>query len=329
MIAGERLRAWLDDEDARARSAARVEHFGKAFRNKPELARLEAELNGVGGRSVEALEAARRFLAREETLNDLALAMIEAAREDLFFRPAFRTPLSAVHTGLIFFEHPALSLLLAVMSPDALAAKRVLGEGPTSISFGGQHAVYHFIRSGGAELSFWEAPTSGHGFVAEDNLRCRPVGRRRIADGESLTLDGRRETFVIEHATSDLVYVQALTTLESSPVMVEYDSRSLGFVGASSTDNLCSRVTMMLSLLRLMDRRDAAPLFAELLPGLPFHGRWHAMREFLALDAEAALPPLQDMAVSDPHPEVRVAAAQTLAAFFPETRTREEMPCPA
>jgi len=46
------------------------------------------------------------------------------------------------------------------------------------------------------------------------------------------------------------------------------------------------------------------------------------MRELLALDADAALPPLRRMADRDPHPEVRAAARQTLELFFadePET----------
>jgi hypothetical protein len=48
-----------------------------------------------------------------------------------------------------------------------------------------------------------------------------------------------------------------------------------------------------------------------------FYARWQAMRELLALDAEAALPHLSGMAGADPHPEVRAAAAVTLSAWFP------------
>jgi HEAT repeat protein len=137
-------------------------------------------------------------------------------------------------------------------------------------------------------------------------------------------VDGRREAFVVDRAESDLVYVFASTTLDAGPVATDYDSRSLELAAASSTDDSSSRIQMMLALLRALGRRDAAPLFAEGLRAPHFHARWQAMREFLALDAELALPHLRRMAGSDPHCEVRAAAAETLAAFFPEPS-----PCPA
>jgi HEAT repeat protein len=74
-----------------------------------------------------------------------------------------------------------------------------------------------------------------------------------------------------------------------------------------------------------MERRDAVPLFRELLRSEHFYARWQTMREFLALDAGAALPHLREMAERDPHREVRGAAEQTLARLFAE----EPAPCPS
>ncbi|HEY0412798.1 MAG TPA: HEAT repeat domain-containing protein [Allosphingosinicella sp.] len=330
MISGDALAAWFEDRNARGRSAAAVERFGRAFRERPEFATLAAELDdarGLGAGPV--LAAAARYLADEAAVEAALAAMIGAARDDPFFRPPLRTPMSEIHTGLILFDHPALTIFVAVMSPDSLAAKRTFRDGAASISFGGQQAIYRFLRSGGATLSFWQAPELGAGFVGDPDLRCRLAGRRAIADGETVPLDGRREAFVIEHAVSDLVYLQALTPIGAAPVMAEFDSATLAFVGASSTDEIGSRVGTMVSLLRAMDRTDAAPLFAEALRTAHFHGRWHVMREFLALDADRALPYLRNMAVCDPHPEVRAAAAQTLALFFPPSPVREELPCHA
>ena len=85
---------------------------------------------------------------------------------------------------------------------------------------------------------------------------------------------------------------------------------------------------MMVSLLRTMDREDAAPLLVEALASPHFYTRWHVMREMLALDAEAALPSLRHMAEDDPHPEVRFAATQALSLFF-EDETEEAIQCRA
>jgi len=112
---------------------------------------------------------------------------------------------------------------------------------------------------------------------------------------------------------------------------VEYDSSSLTFVNASSTDEVASRVQLMVSLLRTMDRQDAVPLVAEALNSPRFYTRWHVMRELLAMDADAALPHLRRMAEADPHPEVRAAAVQTLAMFFDDeaepVRDQEAIEC--
>jgi HEAT repeat protein len=91
---------------------------------------------------------------------------------------------------------------------------------------------------------------------------------------------------------------------------------TFGFAGASSTDEVSSRTQMMLALLRTMDRQDAVPLIVDMLEDPNFYARWQAMRELLALDADAALPHLRSLAHCDPHPEVRAAAAATLDACF-------------
>ena len=93
---------------------------------------------------------------------------------------------------------------------------------------------------------------------------------------------------------------------------------ALAYAGATSTDEASSRTEMMVSLLRLFDRGDAIPELTGLLESSHFYTRWHVMREFLAMDTEAALPHLRRMAEDDPHPEVRAAAAQSLAMFFSE-----------
>jgi hypothetical protein len=185
--------------------------------------------------------------------------------------------------------------------------------------------VYRFLKGGRAIFSFWETT----GLASEGQGPCRLVGRRRIEDGETLELDGRYQSFVVDHAEGDLVYLHTRTPVGASALVAEYDSSTLEFIGGSSTDEASSRMQMMLSLLRLMDRADAIPLFRRALGSSHFYARWHAMREFLALDPRLALPHLRKMAQADPHREVRAVAAQTLRAFFAEeaAEREEELRC--
>jgi hypothetical protein len=317
MIIGEALGAWFGDAAAQAKTVSGLEEFGRRYRTIPVLVELEREVEAAeagGGQAILAL--ARSFLGRDDLIEACLEPLAGAALADPFFRPPLRRAAGEVHAGLLLFDRPSLSIQLAAIGVDALAAKRHFREGRASISFTGQRTLFRFLRAGGASLSFWEAPFIGDGFTADAARRCRLVDRRRLADGDTIELDGRRQSFVIDHAVSDLVYLQAVTPFGAGPLVAEYDSETLTLVGASSTDELSSRIQLMLALLRAMDRRDAAPVFREMLGSRHFYARWQAMREFLALDAELALPHLREMAATDSHPEVRAAAAATLAAFF-------------
>jgi hypothetical protein len=294
-----------------------MEEAARRFKQLPYLDGLRsalAELPEITAANV--LACAEQAMKDTEQLDALISWLIDAAAVDPFFRPAMRSVKSNVHEGLLLFDTPLLTLFLSVMPADMLAGKRLASAGSTSIVFPGHRSLYKFIQSGGATLSFWEAPSIDAGFTAPDSGQCRFLERRQISDGEMLWLDGRRHSFVIDHTERDLIYLQATTSAGRAPLTVEYDSRSFAFVGASSTDEVSSRTQMMLSLLRTMDRTDAVPVFLDMLENPHFYARWQTMRELLALDPEAALPHLRAMADTDPHPEVRRAAAATLLALF-------------
>jgi hypothetical protein len=318
MIIDGALQSWLNDDTAQRDTAARAEELARTYSERSGLAALAATLEAAARDGPRALlDSAAPYLSSSEAAAAAMEPMIEAALRDPFYRPHLRLSVSEVHAGLLLLDGPAASLVLGVLQADAIAAKRAERRDGASIVFTGLRSVCRFIRAGSATLSFWEAPTIGAGFTARHSGRCRFVGRRRIADGETIELDGSRETFVVEAASRDILYLQATPAAAAAPLTVEYDSSTRRFVGACSTDEAGSRTQLMLALLRLMDRRDAVPLFEEMLARGPFHARWQAMRELLALEAEAAFPHLERMASADPHPEVRKAAAQTLARFFP------------
>ncbi len=329
MRTGRALAEWFADPEGQATTIAGVEQVSRRLRSLPAVAALERIADSA--RDAEPLlAAARAFLQSEGAVEECLGLMIGAALEDPFFRPPMRTALSEIQAGLLLVDRPMLSVYLSIASASGIAEKRLGRTGGASIAFTGRRSIYRFLRAGEGILSLWEAPDIDPGFSAGTSGRCRLLERRAISDGDLLELDGRRHGFVIEHARSDILYLQATTPLGSAPLTVEYDSETLRFAGASSSDELSSRTQLMLSLLRTLDRRDAAPLFRALADGPNFFDRWHAMRELLALDAELALPGLRAMAESDPHPEVREAARSTLDLFFDEAEPgREAVPCPA
>jgi len=319
MIPGAALADWLADREPQRRSQRRVDAFAQKWGTHPLMTQLEREVSELDPRTVDTLlAAARRFMDKTQEIETMMRELIATSRLDPFFRPPFHPLTSEVQNSLLLYHHPDLSISLGITGVDMLAAKKSGRTGPASVNFTGYASLLRFLKAGGATLSFWEAPQIEDTFVAAEAGSCRMVERRRIADGEEIVIDGRRQSFVIEHATGDILIFQAVARAGCSPVGTEYDHDSRRFIGASSTDEVSSRLQMMVSLLRAMGRDDAFPLFEEALASPQFYTRWYVMREMLAMDADAALPSLRRMAADDPHPEVRAAAQQALQLFFQE-----------
>jgi len=317
MIPGAALAEWLSNRDAQQRSYDRLDAAARRWSVHPLITRLDREVADLRPRTAEGLiAAARRFMDKADEVEAMMRELIGSSRADPFFRPPFHPMVNEVQNSLLLYHHPELSISLGVTGVDMLAAKKTGRKGGASINFNGYATLLRFLKAGGATMSLWECPEIGDSFSAADAGPCRLTSCRRIEDGEEVVIDGRRESFVIEHAETDILLFQAVARAGAAPVSVEYDSDSLEFIGASSTDEASSRLQMMVSLLRALGREDAFPWLQEALDAPQFYTRWHIMREMLAMDADAARPSLERMAAADPHPDIRAAARQTLEMFF-------------
>ena len=132
-----------------------------------------------------------------------------------------------------------------------------------------------------------------------------------LADGEVVVLDGRTEATLLDPVPGDVVTVSFAA--HGGGLTREYDRATGRLVRAASNDEAASRTRMLLTLLRVSARADAGNAFDAATRADAFHLRWAAMREWLALDAHAALPRLRALADGDPHPQVRATARVTLA----------------
>lgn len=313
------LAEWLNSPALQEAASQRSIAFANRWAREPLFADARSALQGGGSLTSEAvLDVARRFVSRDDDLRRLIDDLIAEARADPFFRPPFEVRVSEVAKGYVLFNSDQLTINLNIVSPDAMAAKKLRHGGKGNVAFTGMVTLYRYLKSGGATLSIWEAPSADANFSAHGEAVLKRIEERRIRDGESWVMDGRRQSFLIDHATSDMIFLQAQVKADAAPLAVAYDVDTGIFAGASATDDASSRVQMMVTLLRLMEHDGAVPVMGELLNSPHFFVRWHLMREFLAMNAEAALPHLKRMAAGDPHPEVGEAARQTLRMFFPD-----------
>jgi hypothetical protein len=310
MIVGNALKAWTKDRAAQRETQKSVDAFGHDWGFGPVHRRFDDIMASLPTPfTAEAIaEAVSSLFADEGWVDTLIATLAEKMRADPFFDPPFRNLNSDIHAGLLVFEDEKVSIAAGVTTALQMAVKKNRPRGATSVGFSGQLGVYRFVKSGGATLSFWEAPPIGPGFNAAEAGTCRRTGAREIADGETLIIDGRRQSYVVEGLKGSFVLLQASIAVDQAPLSVEYDSATGVYVGCSATGDTSSRIQMISTLLRKLGCNDAFPAIAAFLDHPDFFVRWHVMKELLGIDAAAALPHLKRMAATDPHPDPRRAA---------------------
>lgn len=243
---------------------------------------------------------------------DAALTLLAA---DPFARP----PLRMVGGGdggpggLVIADHGAIRLTLQLRPFTAN------GAAPATAVFVPGRAAIHVLHCGGAAIRAHmvavSAAEEAGGFTAQDAAPCLTQPPRPLRTGETLILDTARQSFTLQGARRDILFLELTVQPPSRLPIRTYDIATgrLTHVSASRRDS--SFRQMALALLRQLGRTDAAPLFIAETASEDFAARWTAMRELVALDSATALPHLAAMAANDPHPEVRRAAAATHALF--------------
>jgi hypothetical protein len=260
MTAERDFQDWLADRTRQRRTRRAVDDYARDWGVGPVHRRFDRAIAALPAQTAEAVaDTVRALFADDGWVDALIDSLAVSLRGDPFFEPPFRTINTDIHGGLLVFEDERVSIAAGVTRATQLAAKKNAKRGATSIGFTGQLTVFKFVKAGAAFISCWEAPRITAGFTAASAGRCRRTGERALADGEILVVDGRRQSFVIEHARSNIVLLQAAIALDQAPLSVEYDSASLGYVGCSATGDSASRIQIIATLLRKLDCEAAFP----------------------------------------------------------------------
>ena len=284
---------------------------------------LAAAIDAVTGEPPDAILAAlmpwiadtRWVPVRLETALDLIAG-------DPFARPPLRPVGGGGGAGGLILVDRGVVRISLQLHPAGVAAPA------TALFVPGRSAV-RVLGCGGAMLHRHRVAVSAAEeagcFTAADASRVRSARPRALVRDEIWTFDGARTAFTLSHVRADVLLLELAVQPPSSLPVRSYDLASGRLLHVSASRRDSSFRQMALTLLRSFGRTDAAPLFATETETGDFSARWAAMREFVALDAVAARPHLARMAAADLHPEVRHAAAATLALYTPS----EPAPCPA
>lgn len=324
MIVGEDLRLWIEDRDRQRMTSAAIEAARADWRTGPVHQHFDALMKGLKRKTAATVaEAYWTLFANDAWVDVLVDRLATPMRADPFFQPPFPMLTSEINSGLLVFEDDHVMVTASVSRAGQLAVKKSGARGPGSINFSGQVNILKFVKAGDATLSFWEASPITAEFMAARVGLCRHTGTRRIEDGALLVVDGRSQSYVIDHARANLLVLQAIIKTEQAPLAVEYDAATGAYLGCSATDDADTRIQMLATLIRKLGRDGAFDEVAAHLGHPRFFVRWHVMRELIGLDARAALPHLRRMATRDPHGDVRQAAGAALAQIAAALEDRE------
>jgi len=284
----ERAREWRETSEYRAL----VHAFADCPLDAPDL----------------AAERAERLLDDAGLAGALLAPLVDALAADCFFEPPFRLARDGLRTGAVLFDCTVATISASVVDAAALTTRPL----PETIVFSGRASITRYCKAGGAALRQWRADPLSPAFSATDAPPCVALPALDLSDGDLHRADGRTHAHHLAGAASDVVMLCATIRAGGAPLVREHRISDGALVRVASADDRASRTEMLLTFLRLSGRAEAGDRFEAASRDPAFHLRWAAMREWLALDANAALPRLTEMAADDPNAEVRAAATQTL-----------------
>ena len=292
---------------ARERSAGFAAHWQ---RTADRLAFVDAFDSVAAGSLPIARDRATALLTERELPRRLFATMTAALADSPLFDPPLRATRDSGHVGAILFETPA-----ARMSATLVSARDLRHATAGRAIVPGHVTVTRYVRACGAMVRRWRPAQDG---------RLVEVAPLFPADDDIIVHDGRHDAQVIAEANGDVVMLSILLRAGRAEQAREYRLPDGSLVRAASTDEAGARTSMLLTLLRVCARTDAGAVFDAVTREPSPHLRWSAMREWLALDATAAIDRLRVMAQDDGDESVRAVARATL-----ELAARQGVTCPA
>lgn len=269
------------------------------WQSDPAWRAFEADARAIGTTdAARALAGAQALIAGIDVPTLLAPLLAALAEDQLIDLP-FRCTRDSLRTVLMLHENPAVAISLTVLSATAVAAVPP----PATIVATGRLAVTRILAGRGC-LRRWQLSDDGH--AAE-------VTPAILDAGHLFASDGRRECQLIARLDADQVTLRASLAAGAAPFVREFPIAGGSMLRRAPIDDRGSRAVMLLSQLRASGHREHAAAFDAATRDGDFTLRWAAMREWLMLDAPAAMLRLRAMALTDPESEVRTAAIATLS----------------
>lgn len=319
------LRALRSDDAPQRQAQAALYRAMDLWRSRREFRAIQAGLQryAEGAALADCAALAALFDAGRPDARDFVSDFNAAAARALADAPLGHMPFRHFTDGtvstLLLCGARDVSLMLVAVDGVALAA----APAPVSVSLSPAQCHDH-VLAGAAEAELVEARVSG---PITASLTRRVA---RLAPGCVLSRDGGREALLYRRVTRSLVSLRLVRRMAAAGPGREYRLADGALVHQSAGHVRDSRLELMATLLGRMQRKDAAPILAEMARERGAEGlRWQALRECLGLDTATGFAALCAMADAPDDPLGPAAAAlrTRLVAAHPELE--RVLPCPA
>lgn len=167
-----------------------------------------------------------------------------------------------------------------------------------------------FIKSLNCSYKLYEVPPCDDNTPLQPGATLKLIREQDAIEGESVYIPAGTIVPTIHINDGYLVYMEIAGNPTRSCVPV-FDSKSLTYCGLIGGDPKSSRIGLMTKLLKEFNYVDAIPTMTQIAQHKDHFVRWETIRHVLCMDYKAGME-LVEKALHDPHPHVRMAAAQTL-----------------
>ncbi|WP_218354401.1 HEAT repeat domain-containing protein [Alteromonas lipotrueiana] len=296
----------LRHETATAMNADRVQNA-----SLPITANLKALFDNTD--SVPSTATLKTVIAKHA--DHLLQQVVNGAITQMGQNPFYVYPMAGHSTyfaqRLIVESTPDFDLSLDFIDPSLLTQyKQESRENlqQRGVSFFGRETLSYFIHSGNLQVSHWSHPSSADQFFG---MRCTRENSQLIHDGSFVHCQNN-QTYMYESCEQCAVVVTLEIKRNKLPASLIFSASDHTLRYQNPSDEADSRLQLCMAILVKLDYVEAIPTLKAFLTHPHHFVRWYAMQQILALDALQVLQELADMAVTDPHPEVKLAAKQTL-----------------
>ncbi|MDT8759780.1 hypothetical protein MZO42_13840 [Sphingomonas psychrotolerans] len=288
----------------------------KAFRAVPPVAELLAQAASMASADdQDGIDAAIRTFIAQDTgfvLEAIKRWIREAAEDDKRL-PPFRDAIEydeGLFHNVNIIKRDGIGLTVSSISDRELAVSRARGEG-TRVVFSGQRVFFKFLKADDIALTIWECdPFDDASEFA--TLRCRSAREIRVSAGDTLEIDGSRQSLSFGNCEQVAVFLQVENLTRDLGTSIAFDRDSGDFRETYPTNRTALRRMVMCSALKHLGAHARLRQLPAAAREGPFYLRWHFVRETVAAAPDASIDLLTAVAERDASPTVRRAAKATL-----------------